>query len=231
MINLALVGKNIAHSKSPDIYKKFLGKVSYELLDYQKESFIPSLKELFNKYNLLGLNVTAPYKGHFLREVDFTSSIAERLGAINCIKKKNGNFFSDNTDYFAVKYFLEKFCKQDYKQIVLLGNGNMARITLTIVDELSRSYDISCFHYYRKNKNSSIQKLDLKNDLPEEKTLVINSCSRGFRFDGTLLKNCLFWDYNYSYLPHSNKFENYIDGYELLLIQGKYSSKFFKDSN
>ena len=231
MINLGLVGKNIAHSKSPDIYKRFLGKVSYELLDYQKENFIPSLRELFNRYELLGLNITAPYKGHFLDQVDVMSSIAEKLGAINCIKKKNGKFFSDNTDYFAVKHFLKEFYQQGYKQIVLLGNGNMAKLTLNIVDELSQFYDISCFHYYRNSKNNSIQKLNLKNHLPKEKTLVINSCSRGFQFDGILSRNCLFWDYNYSYFPHANKFENYIDGYELLLLQGKYSSKFFKDNN
>ncbi len=311
MINLALLGKNIDHSKSPIIYKKFFEKFSYKLLDYQDKVFIPSLKELFDKHNLLGLNITSPYKGHFLDQIDFSSPIVKKLGLINCIKKRGEKFFSENTDYFAVKYFLKKFYKKNYKQFILLGNGSMAKITLDILDELSHIYDISYFHYYRKKatthtpmknynkstvnahnlgqigekqdratevcslhiagsdgeaephgvarkatsddcpdgqcrsrmrrqdglkyeqlrkeQNSSVQKLDFNNGLFEEKTIVINSCSRDFCFEGNLSKNCLFWDYNYSYKPHLNKFENYVDGYGLLIRQGKYSSRFFQD--
>ena len=151
------------------------------------------------------------------------------MGLTNCIKIQNGKFFSKNTDYYAVKYFLENFCKQGYKQVVLLGNGSMAKITLDILDALGMILNISYFHYYKKGKDNLISNLNLKNKLPKKKTLVINSCSRGFQFDGILPKDCLFWDYNYSYTLHKNKFENYIDGYDLLALQGNYSANFFKN--
>ncbi len=225
MINLALVGREIAHSRSPEIYQKLLKKVSYKLLDYQERNSIPDLKNLFEKYDLLGLNITSPYKSHFFDQVNVANTSFKKLGLINCIKKVDKGFLATNTDFLAVREILDRFIEEGYKHFVLLGNGAMAKITLNILDKLCLDFNISYLQYFRK-KNGPIDELDFKNESINGKMLIINSCSRNFVFRGTLPKNSYFWDYNYSHIPHQRQFKNYIDGYELLLLQGIYALKF-----
>ncbi len=58
---LALIGKNISHSKSPEIYNKLLNnQVEYTLLDCDTVDAIPSLDELMKKFD--GVSITSPYK-------------------------------------------------------------------------------------------------------------------------------------------------------------------------
>ena len=49
---LALIGKNIAHSKSPEVYKTLLdNNVEYTLLDFISENEIPKLSELLKTFD------------------------------------------------------------------------------------------------------------------------------------------------------------------------------------
>ena len=61
--------------------------------------------------------------------------------------------------------------------------------------------------------------------------LVINCCSRSYCFDGVIDKGTLFWDQNYLLAHHkrllTGKVLSYIDGMELLTLQGKYALKFW----
>ncbi len=57
MHKLALIGKSIQHSRSPDIYKKLIGTlIQYDLLDYQHPNEIPSVDTLFKEY--IGISIT-----------------------------------------------------------------------------------------------------------------------------------------------------------------------------
>ena len=77
---LALIGRNIAHSKSPEIYSKLLeNNVDYHLLDYPSVDQIPSL-DYFSK-NFEGISITSPYKEVFINDVELVGK-AKELKAI-----------------------------------------------------------------------------------------------------------------------------------------------------
>jgi shikimate dehydrogenase len=218
MKKLGLLGKNISHSKSKQMYEEILNTdVDYSLFDYDEPNEIPNLDEFFKKVE--GLSITAPYKKHFINLVSISDNV-KKLGGINCIKKLDGKYYGTNTDYLAVKELLPKF---NCKSIVLLGNGTMSKITMKALDELN----LSCEHFFR-SKDGNISELDLSSF---KKCLIINSCSRDFIFKGKTSNDSIFWDYNYNN-PNQEKLilnSQYSDGLSLLRLQALYALKFWSN--
>lgn len=221
MLKLGLVGKNISHSKSKNMYESILNeRVDYYLFDYSEEVDIPCLNEIFNKVS--GLSITSPYKTHFLKNVVMEKSI-EHLQAINCISKRSGKFFATNTDYLAVRSIIKK--EYSSKNIILLGDGVMAKVTLAAIKELGLSVK-----QYSRREDGDLNKVDLMG--PD--SLVINACGRSFEFNNKLGSDSIFWDYNYSFNPHEQYFKGdsrYIDGLSLLHLQAKYALEFWEITN
>jgi shikimate dehydrogenase len=221
-MKLALIGKNIAHSRSPEVYKKILGEkfVSCELLDYQDEKNIPKLTELF-KY-IDGVSVTSPYKKHFLSQVELVSC-PPIISGINCIRFFKNKAEGTNTDFLAIKEIITSLKWQlADKEIVILGDGVMSKITELALFELNFPYKI-----YARKITKDFNQLIFKN------ALVINTCSRDYVFNGKIENKVIFWDYNYNFLPHQNTLpricEQYIDGFSLLELQAMYAVKFFQN--
>lgn len=223
MIKLALLGKDIQHSKSPEMYKKiYQREINYKFYDHSNSSSIPSLEEIFSEVQ--GLSITAPYKEHFLNSVEIEPSIVP-LKAINCIKSDNGKFYGTNTDYTAVIEILDELDFQN-KEIIILGSGAMARITKIYLDSINTKY----VQISRKQHGdiSEVNITDFKKT--DKEALVINSCARVYNFKGTLPEKTTFWDYNYSHSHNKNyisKHANYIDGLDLLFRQAIHATKFW----
>ncbi|PIK14468.1 hypothetical protein [Halobacteriovorax sp. JY17] len=219
MLKLALLGRDISHSKSQQMYEDLLGeKVRYELLDFEKADAIPRIEEVLE--GLDGLSITSPYKKHFLDSVEMSPEV-ESLGAINCISKQNGRYFATNTDFLAVKeIFKERYLSKD---IIVLGDGVMAKITLKVLNDLGLGYK-----QYSRKKDGNLNNLVLLGD----NTLVVNTCSRNFVFNNELSPGSIFWDYNYSFPAHVEFFRGtstlYIDGLEMLKLQAKHALKFWR---
>jgi shikimate dehydrogenase len=233
MYKLALVGKNIQHSRSPEVYKKLLGEsLEYHLLDYQSANEIPAALELFKSYD--GISITSPYKQHFVGEVKL-SAVAEKLGAINCLVKRADGIWGENTDYLAIHDILRR-TKDQFKNltVIILGSGVMSRVTELALQELHISYAI----YSRKN-NQQFDRINLaecfNKEFPAPSTpVIINACAREFVFTGTCPENALFWDYNYNFLPHTETIPKlvatYMDGFEMLNLQARFALAYWSAS-
>jgi len=229
MIKLALVGKNISHSKSKEIYEKILDKkIDYSLFDFSKPESIPLIEDLMT--NLDGLSITSPYKDHFLDQVEIVPELF-KLGAINCIKKVGTKFYGTNTDYFAVEQILKNYLNEfDKIYVLLLGNGLMAKMSLLILKRLGVSFKQFTRNEYDFN---FLNLIEYTKDIDSEiKIIVVNACSREFCFKGELDQSYLFWDYNYALNHHQETIVNqvfrYDDGMELLRIQGLLALKYWK---
>lgn len=224
MKNLGLVGKNISHSKSQEMYERILGEVvNYHLFDYQESSSICTLESLFEKYSLEGLSITAPYKKHFINEVRFLDEDIAKIGLINCIGKKGSQFFATNTDLSACIEILDKMFEWGYENFILLGSGAMAEMTDFIFKKKKKE-----LNQFSRREYGDLTYLDLS--YFEGKTLVINATSREFVFKGRLPKGATFWDYNYSHLNQEKEIKEeyeYIDGIELLELQARHALKFW----
>lgn len=223
-MKLALIGKNISHSRSPEVYKKILGDElsEYKLLDFENPTQIPSTKELFSVFD--GISITSPYKKHFLPVVTLVDC-PPNISGINVLRLANNRIEGTNTDFLAIKSFLlESKGLLQGKEIVILGDGVMSQITELALSELNLSYKI-----YSRKKTKEFNQLSFKD------AFVINSCSRDYVFQGKIGENVIFWDYNYNFLPHQNtlplKCAQYIDGYSLLFSQAKYAVQFWSKSN
>ncbi|MBL7665512.1 MAG: hypothetical protein JNM93_10300 [Bacteriovoracaceae bacterium] len=216
ILNLGLLGANIQHTQSPAIYQKLLDqKFHYHIIDISNSDKLPSLESIFEKYQLDGLSITSPFKRSFTKAINQSS--------INCVKQVDGKIQATSTDYSAMKKLLET--KYRPRQIVILGDGAMAILLKQICQELKISY----LEFSRK-QNGEINKLDLS--ALEAGSLVINSCSRAFVFEGKLSKSSIFWDLNYHFLPHIEYFSKnpnwtYHDGMEVLELQCQLSLKFW----
>lgn len=224
MIKLALIGKNISHSKSPQIYRGFLGdNVDYQLLDYNSRNEIPTAQELMMNYR--GVSITAPYKDHFLTQVRVAPEV-QSLGAINCLYKESGAIYGTNTDLTAMREIIQRDLAGKDWRVIILGSGAMSRVTRLALEENQISYD-----QFSRSTTSDLSKLDLKESF-KTKCLIINCCAREFEFCGSAPSGSHYWDLNYSRANEKKSIESlgltYHDGEELLFLQAKHALRMWK---
>ena len=221
MHRLGLLGRDIQHSKSGEVYQDILNTtVKYELFDYEKQRDIPSLDFFFKQVQ--GLSITSPFKEHFIGAIELSEE-ATKAGAINCIRFENKKYLGFNTDYLACLDLIESdIVKSSHQSILVLGRGPMARVICSIFDDK----DIDYFQLSR-SVMEDINEFDLSS-FNSNKICIVNCCSRGFLFKPLLVnKVSFFWDLNYGqdhlYIPHyGNAYKN---GLELLYLQAKYALK------
>ena len=230
-MKLGLLGYPINHSLSPMLYEKFLGDklTSYEKFSYEKAIDVPGLN--FFQTRVVGLNITSPYKTHFLNDVIIQSEQVRELGGINTIAFTDDGNFGTNTDFLAVQRIVQNLIGQ-YKKIniILLGDGVMAKVTKVV----ARDFGVSLVQYSRK-ATPEFYNLDFKNHKSDGQTVIVNSCARDFIFSFPIKGDEIFWDYNYAFTPHEAAlpalFKTYINGQELLELQAKEAIKFWKERN
>ncbi|WP_024614852.1 shikimate dehydrogenase [Clostridium sp. Ade.TY] len=133
--NYGLVGETLSHSLSPEIHKVIFDKLNiegeYNLIEIPKEK-IENIKEILNISNLKGVNVTIPYKETVIKNLDFISDEAKKIGAVNTIFNKNGELLGYNTDYYGFKYMLENNeINVLNKKVVVLGTGGASKAVVT----------------------------------------------------------------------------------------------------
>ena len=117
-----LLGQYLAHSYSPQIHA-MLGDYSYELVEKEPEQ----IEDFLKNGHWDGLNVTVPYKKAVIPYLDELTPIAEKLGAVNTIVRRNGKLIGHNTDYYGFKLLLDTLPMPLYqKKCLVLGSGGAA---------------------------------------------------------------------------------------------------------
>jgi shikimate dehydrogenase len=231
-MKLGIIGNPVKHSLSPQLYREILGEQleTYELLNYENSYQIPSLIELSKTYD--GLNITSPYKQHFVSDLTIACPVVKSLNAVNTIAFTTEGIFGTNTDLLAVDAILNRYrSKYPSLHIILLGNGTMAKVTTLVTSRLSIKITHIC-----RSIGRDISLLNLLNYRETaSQNIVINACSRDFVFKGVISKEDIFWDYNYSFLPHQNtlpgQVKTYEDGQELLRLQALAAANFWIQTN
>jgi len=132
MKKLGLLGKNIGYSFSRNYFtQKFIKEGTTH--DFSYENFDISTIQDFSKIlknnpELIGLNVTIPYKEEVIPFLDELSENAKKIGAVNTIKiLPTGKLLGDNTDYFGFTESLKPLLKNHHKKALILGTGGAAK--------------------------------------------------------------------------------------------------------
>ncbi|WP_284460757.1 shikimate dehydrogenase [Chryseobacterium sp.] len=134
---IGLIGRNISYSFSKKFFENKFQKLmlkgfTYDIIDLNE---IDEVEHLFSSPELLGFNVTIPYKEKIIDYLDELSDEAEKIGAVNCVLIRDGKKTGYNTDAFGFEktLFLHKQPTQD--KALILGNGGAAKAVKYILDK------------------------------------------------------------------------------------------------
>ena len=131
-LKLAVIGKPISHSKSPEIHQDFASQFDTKI-EFKKDEVTPETLETwladFFKGAGKGVSITLPLKEAALNYADEISDRARLASACNVIFSKDEKIFADCTDGFGLIKDLEENLKVtlEDKKILILGAGGAAR--------------------------------------------------------------------------------------------------------
>lgn len=163
-----LLGKNISYSFSKKYFEeKFrelgLENDSYEFFDFEN---LDDIESLFSQENLVGFNVTIPYKQEIIPYLTSLSEEAEKIGAVNTVKISGGEATGFNTDAFGFEQTLLKYKKPHHDKALILGNGGAAKAVKFVLGIHDIPYETVC----RKGK---INFENLTDELVRESKIII----------------------------------------------------------
>ncbi len=132
MMKCGLLGRKLGHSYSPQIHS-MLGSYSYELFEKEPEQ----LEDFLKKGDFSAINVTVPYKKTVIPYLDELSPIAQKLGAVNTIVRRDGELIGHNTDYFGFSMMVrESGFDPVGKKVLVLGSGGASNTAVAVLEEL-----------------------------------------------------------------------------------------------
>ena len=178
MKRFGLIGDPLTHSFS----KKYFTDKFYKegLTDHIYDLFpIPSIDDLpavlsANK-DLVGLNVTIPYKQQVLKYLD-SSNLPDGVEACNCIKIANGKLTGNNTDITGFQKSFSTLLKSHHKRALVLGNGGAAVAVTYVLRHLGIGYHIVS----RKiHAGSTLTYADVDGKIIKEHLIIINTTPLG----------------------------------------------------
>ncbi len=133
MKKIFVVGNPVKHSLSPEIHNHWLVKYDinciYEKLELDKDpdKLKVQQKELISKIRaeeVIGINITVPFKQKFQRYVDEQEQTAVLAQAINTIYKRGNKLIGTNTDGMGFYNSLIQDFKCNIPQVIhILGAG------------------------------------------------------------------------------------------------------------
>ena len=126
MKKLYVVGNKASKSLSPIIFKywfkKYNIKASYGYLEFTEKNFHKKIKEVLEKKDTLGLNVTIPFKNKIIKHLGKIDAHAKKIGAVNCVTNKK-TINGTNTDWTGYYKTLPNIKKTKKRKVVILGYG------------------------------------------------------------------------------------------------------------
>lgn len=139
MRKFGLIGYPLGHSFSK---KYFTAKFEREripdcLFDLYE---IPQIEDFANileeNPELEGMAVTIPYKEQVIPFLDQLDPACETIGAVNCIRIKNGTKIGFNTDYIGFKHSLQVWLGASIPKALVLGTGGASKAVKQALQDL-----------------------------------------------------------------------------------------------
>ena len=131
-----LLGRKLGHSLSPQIHRLF-GDYEYRLYEREPEEVERFLRTGFADGEFDFLNVTIPYKQDVFRLCEELSPLAQRLGNVNFVmRREDGSLYGDNTDAYGVGRLLDVTgAEVRGRKCAILGAGGAAMTVKAVLEE------------------------------------------------------------------------------------------------
>ncbi|MES2620536.1 MAG: shikimate dehydrogenase [Bacteroidota bacterium] len=169
MRKFGLIGFPLTHSFSKKYFEeKFqreaISNCSYDLFPLVSIEEYPSLVK--SNPDLIGLNVTIPYKELVIAFLDELSKEAREIGAVNCIKRNNGKLEGWNTDCYGFEVSMQKLLITIPDKTFVLGTGGSSKAVQFVLRKLnfpfvkvSREKKDDCIAYHEIAKEMGAKNL------------------------------------------------------------------------
>lgn len=175
MRKFGLIGFPLKHSFSPGYFAtKFSeeGIVDAEYKLYEL-SDISEFAEL-TMSDMVGINVTIPYKEKVMNYLQELSDEARQIGAVNTIKWENGILKGYNTDCYGFEKSLTAFYGDDKpEKALVLGSGGASKAVMFTLQNLGINAQIVS----RQSRYLNYKDLEASNF--DSKLLIVNTTPLG----------------------------------------------------
>ena len=146
MNRYGLIGYPLSHSFSKQYFtQKFeheaIADSCYELFPLETIQALPALIRAHP--DLVGLNVTIPYKQQVIPFLDRLDAVAQRIGAVNTIRMDPdlSTCVGYNSDYYGFKQSLRAWlANREVQHALVLGTGGASRAIVCALQDLNISY-------------------------------------------------------------------------------------------
>lgn len=129
---IGLLGKPLGQSYSALMHGEAYKKLGLNCLYLPIESDVDALGDIvagIRQMNFIGFNVTKPNKVEIMQYLDRVDDLAEIIGAVNTVKKENGQLIGYNTDGMGFTDSLTQELKQSIEgtSFFIIGAGGASR--------------------------------------------------------------------------------------------------------
>ena len=143
MRRFGLIGFPLTHSFSKRFFSEKFARENIRDCEYENYPIenISLLQDLIqNTADLVGINVTIPYKKEVIPYLTRVTPIVQNIGACNCILLRNGERIGYNTDVPGFQHSLTPFLKPNHQQALVLGTGGASAAVVYVLAQLQIPY-------------------------------------------------------------------------------------------
>ena len=131
-MKFGLLGRKLGHSYSPMIFR-LMGGYTYLLHEREQEG----IEKLLREEPFDGLNVTIPYKKDVIPYLDEVDELAQRLGSVNTVVKRNGHLAGHNSDYYGFSSMVHRSgVTVQGKKVLVLGSGGASVTVVAVLQDM-----------------------------------------------------------------------------------------------
>src|SRR5690606_528413 len=182
MRTFGLIGFPLKHSFSKRYFsEKFLKEglhyCQYQMFEIDEIGKFPQV--LSSNPQLVGLNVTIPYKEKVIPYLDDLEPGCRLIGAVNTIKVAGDKLVGFNTDYIGFKQSLLNWLPTQSVKAIILGTGGASRAVKQALHDLSIPFLMVSRTQSEQQGTVNYHTLDQNPDILHEYRLIINTTPLG----------------------------------------------------
>lgn len=181
-MKLGLIGTKLSHSFSKKYFEQKFEKLSlfnhsYSLFELNNIEELPLL--LKNNKQLIGFNVTFPFKESIVPHLDKIEEEAKKIGAVNTVSVSWQNntpiLTGYNTDVFGFRKAIKPFLENTHERALILGTGGASKAVKQVLHNLG----ITTLTVSRTPKKGEIGYKELNEYVIKFHKLIVNCTPLG----------------------------------------------------
>ncbi|REJ83504.1 MAG: shikimate dehydrogenase [Bacteroidetes bacterium] len=203
MKKYGLFGYPLEHSYSKKFFtEKFMREDRDDCVfeNYESKDIYDLKKIIHENPNLMGLNITLPFKQDVIPMLDQLDDISQKIGAVNTIRilrQDHGKFelHGFNTDAWGFELAIRPILRPHHRRALILGTGGSAKA----VSFVFRKLNIEHFFVTREESRFHYSYADLNQNAMKAFQVIVNTTPLGMYPDIDSCPNI-----PYEFLTHKN---------------------------